>query len=301
MIGEEFGQWEDARRRIDLLAIDHDGQLVVIELKRTDDGGHMELQALRYAAMVSAMTFDQVAEAYSRHKAHVGGSDVTFDARRHVSDWLHAQDGDEPAILSTVRIVLISQDFGREITTLALWLNDQYDFDIRCVRMTPYEIDGRVLLDVRQVIPLPEAQEYQVSLRRKEQVQERALRDGRDFTRYQVVIDNQPQPSNNKRRSILAMVRALVDKNVPIEQVAEVLGDRHMVAIPNVDLDLNDVAAALSSIGKAPDRYFTNDVFPGVAGTYVLSLMWGTGTSEMLSKLSTAFPDSGIGFQEAEE
>ena len=31
---------------------------------RTDDGGHMELQALRYAAMVSTMTFTQAVEAY---------------------------------------------------------------------------------------------------------------------------------------------------------------------------------------------------------------------------------------------
>lgn len=52
VIAEEFGQWTDANRRIDLLAIDRQGRLVVIELKRTEDGGHMELQALRYAAMV---------------------------------------------------------------------------------------------------------------------------------------------------------------------------------------------------------------------------------------------------------
>jgi len=31
---------------------------VAIELKRTEDGGHMELQSTRYAAMVSTMTFD---------------------------------------------------------------------------------------------------------------------------------------------------------------------------------------------------------------------------------------------------
>ena len=55
IIGEEFGDWQDARRRIDLLAIDKSGRLTVIEIKRTDDGGHMELQAIRYAAMVSSM------------------------------------------------------------------------------------------------------------------------------------------------------------------------------------------------------------------------------------------------------
>jgi RecB family endonuclease NucS len=64
VIGEEVSNWEDARRRIDLLAIDRSGRLVVIEIKRTHTGGHMELQALRYAAMVSSMTFGDVLEVF---------------------------------------------------------------------------------------------------------------------------------------------------------------------------------------------------------------------------------------------
>ena len=62
VISEEFSDWEDSRRRIDLLAIDKQANLVVIELKRDEVGAHMELQALRYAAMISTMSFAKACE-----------------------------------------------------------------------------------------------------------------------------------------------------------------------------------------------------------------------------------------------
>ena len=66
IIAEEFGEWEDSKRRIDLLGIDRNANLVVIELKQTEDGGHMELQAIRYAAMVSTLTWEKVVDVYGR-------------------------------------------------------------------------------------------------------------------------------------------------------------------------------------------------------------------------------------------
>lgn len=41
VVSEEFGAFADARRRVDLLGVDRAGHLVVIELKRTTDGGHL--------------------------------------------------------------------------------------------------------------------------------------------------------------------------------------------------------------------------------------------------------------------
>lgn len=66
VIAEEYGEWEESNRRIDLLCLSKDAGLVVVEIKRTEDGGHMELQAIRYAAMVSSMTLEQVIQAHAR-------------------------------------------------------------------------------------------------------------------------------------------------------------------------------------------------------------------------------------------
>ena len=74
----------------------------------------MELQALRYAAMVSSMGFEDVAAAYAAHLAK-RRPDEDVDARAEVLEWLDAVegDGDAPVISSDARILLISSDFGR--------------------------------------------------------------------------------------------------------------------------------------------------------------------------------------------
>ena len=176
VVSEEFGEWEDSRRRIDLLAIDRDANLVVIELKRTEDGGHMDLQAIRYAAMVSTMTFEKIVGIYGRYLQRIGDS---LDPRASILSFLDRDAVEEEQFAKDVRIVLASAEFSKELTTAVLWLT-KGGLDIRCVRMRPYQDGGRVLLDVQQVIPLPEAAEYQVQVREKEQRgrEERAERYG---------------------------------------------------------------------------------------------------------------------------
>tara|TARA_R110002049_G_scaffold79063_4_gene201656 strand:- start:2205 stop:2747 length:543 start_codon:yes stop_codon:yes gene_type:complete len=122
VIAEEFGDWDASRRRIDLLCIDKDANLVVIELKRTEDGGHMELQAIRYSAMISTMTFDQVVEAHKSFLASIGSED---DSQQRILDFLEWDEPDEDSFAQDVRIVLASAEFSKELTSAVLWLNDK--------------------------------------------------------------------------------------------------------------------------------------------------------------------------------
>lgn len=181
VIAEEFGEWEDSKRRIDLLGLDKKANLVVIELKRTEDGGFMELQAIRYAAMVSTMTFGRIVDIYERYLSKNG--DNTTNARTAILDFLEWVEPDEDSFAQDVRIVLASANFSKELTTAVMWLNNR-DLDIRCIRVIPYQDNGRILVDVQQVIPLPEAAEYQIKIKEKEQKERKEKAERQPIPRF---------------------------------------------------------------------------------------------------------------------
>ncbi len=177
VIAEEYGEWEDSNRRIDLLCLSRDASLVVVEIKRTDDGGHMELQAVRYAAMVSSMTMTQVVEAYAR----THGAELDF-ARSEVMSFLGSAVEEEHELSTEVRIILVSADFSTELTTTVLWLN-QHDLDIRCIRLRPYRLGADILIDATQIIPLPEAADFEVKLRASEREKRKVVGERQEIFR----------------------------------------------------------------------------------------------------------------------
>lgn len=170
VIAEEFSEWEDSSRRIDLLCLDQKARLVVVEIKRTEDGGHMELQAIRYAAMVSAMTLEQLISAHARY---IKGEDSYQRAEAAVLSHLGFEMPTDGALTGEVRTILIASDFSKEITTSVMWLNS-FGLDITCMRLRPFRVDGHLLIDLQQIIPLPEAADYETKLRAQKEEKQRA-------------------------------------------------------------------------------------------------------------------------------
>lgn len=174
VIAEEFGEWEESRRRIDLLALDRQANLVVIELKRGDTGAHMELQAVRYAAMVSKMTFEEAAKAFQNYLGSI--EDVEISARARILEFLRWSEPQEDEFAQDVKVVLFSEDFSRELTSSILWLNEK-DVEITCFRMSAFRYMDRLLVDFQKIIPLKEAEDYQIKVRNKQQVESLQRRD----------------------------------------------------------------------------------------------------------------------------
>jgi hypothetical protein len=282
VVAEEFGEWEEAKRRIDLLAVDKAGCLVVIELKR-DDGAHMDLQALRYAAMVSSMDFGDVVAAYDRHLAKIA-PDTGRDARGELTAFIDTDDAEE-------------------LMTAVLWLNRFEGMDIRCIQLVPYRVDGRVLLDIRQVVPLPEAADYQVRVRRKEQQQERVRTQNRDMTRYHVIVDGAELEATSKRETMLVMVTKLIERGAPAPAIGEVIGRRFR----SIQGEYEDPAPAFlrsypREYGRKfdPGWWYTEHPFCQDGRTWLLDKSWGVNTEPALDALMERFPDAGVSYGRAE-
>lgn len=206
VISEEFSEWAESQKRIDLLAIDRDSNIVVIELKRTETGEHMELQAIRYAAMVSTLTFKRAVEIYQKYLTL---NNENTNAEEKLLEFLGLDEPKEENFGLDVRIVLVSSNFSKELTTTIMWLNER-NLDIRCVRMIPYKNKDQVLVNIEQIIPLPEAESYRIKIKQQSEERREGAKSSKDYTQYLF-----KGSLYNKRKLVLTVIKDWLYNNNP--------------------------------------------------------------------------------------
>ncbi len=273
VIADEFSDWEDSRRRIDLLAIDRNANLVVIELKRDEVGAHMELQALRYAAMIANMTFDKACDYFA---AYIDQEGLQIDARNTLLEFVDLDENQLDDFGNEVRIVLASADFGKELTTSVLWLRDK-GIDIRCVRLTPFRYQGEVLINAAQIIPLEEAESYQIQFREKRAEQRASQQGTRDYSKYRF-----NGGVYNKRHFALAVLSHWIKDR----QLADLAGITAYLA----QLDL---ARKVTPVDQIPEKNLNRwhvgegNLIELPSGEQIaISNQWGTDTERLLQGMT---------------
>lgn len=175
-IATEFSHWEDSSRRVDILSIDRDRNLYVIEFKRDNDAAHAELQAIRYAAMLSVCDINDLVQAGYKYRKKTDTSFLLESWESELLDFLGEKNITDIELTPIPRIVLISSQFNKEITTTVLWLNERFGsveedvpgMYIMCIEVGVYELNGQRALHFDQIIPILQAEEYQVKARAKE-------------------------------------------------------------------------------------------------------------------------------------
>ena len=151
IVGKEFSGFDRTSERLDLLAVDQDGKLVVIELKRDDTGADAHWQAIKYASYLSDASQEDIVGMLARYES-VSQDEAATRLLQHLgADDLNALNNDQ-------RIVLASHRFAPEVTSAVPWLNEKAPGNdlITCVQLTPYhdaEFDS-LYIQANTIIPV---------------------------------------------------------------------------------------------------------------------------------------------------
>jgi len=288
VLAEEYANWEGSRRRIDLLCIDKSARLIVVELKRTEDGGHMDLQAIRYASMISTLSFNAAVHA---HREYLEQQTTSEDAKERILKFL---EWDEPQddFGEEVSIVLVSSDFSQELMSSMIWLSN-HDISIRCIALRPYKLNGELLMDIEQRFPLPEASDYQFRNLEKKREERQVREQTRDLTRFDLQIGEKHFSNLPKRKLIFHIVKEAIAKgNAPRDVIdtrtawVAVVGKHNEETFVENAGDRDEFSA-----GAEVKRFFTGDdeLFHHDGKTYAFTKMWGTNTKSHVTNIIERF------------
>jgi len=171
----------EKKGRSDLTAIDNNGNIVLIEIKRDrKDIEHrkeaFEFQAIRYAA--SYATIEEIDELVTNvYAPYIEKYKNEFDLGeltsyelgiRKLNEFLKINDA-EKNFNKKQRIVLVASDFDEQTLSAVAWL-DSNNVDISCYRLTPYELKEEIYFNIEKLLPTSDYNDYYVNLMDKSDI-----------------------------------------------------------------------------------------------------------------------------------
>ncbi|PYZ96406.1 hypothetical protein CR205_11825 [Alteribacter lacisalsi] len=161
--------------RSDLTAVDQNGNIVLIEIKRDRrDIEHrkeaFEFQAIRYAASYATIKDpdELVEKVYTPYLANYykkeGQGDLTYSelGARKLTEFL-VENGSEQTFNLKQRIMLVASDFDEQTLSAVAWLNSN-GVEISCLKLIPYQIDGSTYIYVDKLLPIMDYGDYYVNI-----------------------------------------------------------------------------------------------------------------------------------------
>jgi hypothetical protein len=174
IIQKEFDGFDETRERLDLLALDKQGNLVLIENKLDDSGKDVVWQSLKYASYCSSLKKADIERIYQAYLDRYEGGGK---ASERIVEFLEADEFSDVILNSGTdqRIKLVAANFRREVTSTVLWLL-QYGLQIQCYKATPFKHGEDLFLNIEQIIPTPEAADFMIGITEKEKEQKQVER-----------------------------------------------------------------------------------------------------------------------------
>jgi hypothetical protein len=164
IIQKEFDGFNDTNERLDLLALDRQGNLVIIENKLDDTGRDVTWQVLKYASYCATLNSSQLLTIYSQYLLKIGSNQTAEDV---LAEFLGTEDFRQKLnVGNSQRIMMIAGEFRKEVTSTVLWLLN-YGLRVQCFKATPYRLQEQLFLNMEQIIPIKEAEDFVISMANK--------------------------------------------------------------------------------------------------------------------------------------
>lgn len=170
----------ESNGRSDLTAIDNEGNLVLIEIKRdkkdiSQRREALEFQAIRYAAgfatikSIDLLVRDIYAPYIEKHMAEFkneNSNEFTASEIAHRKLTSFFKDNNITEFNKRQRIILIASDFDEQTLSAVAWLNSN-KVDISCYKITPMTIEGmpgNFILSTEKILPLADYNDFYVKI-----------------------------------------------------------------------------------------------------------------------------------------
>lgn len=167
IIQKEFAGFSDTNERLDLLAMDKQGDLVIIENKLDDTGKDVTWQALKYTSYCSGLSKENIRKIYQEYLNKI---EPGANAEEKLSEFYDNAEYEDISINKgfTQRIILVAAKFRKEVTSTVLWLLN-YKLRLQCFRVSPYSMGDQLFINFEQIIPTKDAEDYMIGMAEKTQ------------------------------------------------------------------------------------------------------------------------------------
>ena len=160
IIQKEFDGFNDTNERLDLLALDKEGNIVVIENKLDDSGRNVVWQSLKYAGYCSSLKKEDIRSIFQQYLIKTGS---TESAEVIITDFLNKPDFSEVQLNQdlTQRIILVAKEFRKEVTNTVIWAR-KFGMKIQCIKVIPFMIGEQLIVDTDQIIPVKDIEDIMI-------------------------------------------------------------------------------------------------------------------------------------------
>ncbi|MEA3475151.1 MAG: hypothetical protein U9R23_01710 [Candidatus Cloacimonadota bacterium] len=153
-------QIPEVNDRIDLLAVDTNGKVVIIELKKGKLKHPVDIQSLRYASYVSRWEYDDLEKQANNYFSEKGEEDFNFN-EKFEEFCLSAGIDEIPDINQDQRIIIAGSKLKEKLGSVALWLRE-HSIDIKIIEVSLFKDGENLFLSPQIIIPIPTTKKFEI-------------------------------------------------------------------------------------------------------------------------------------------